>query len=63
MMILPRSVVLAISESSSHCWHTGYGRIHINDAKYLDALKAQNAMLKGLLAEAEVESAALKKDR
>jgi len=51
---------LGISESSFHRWRARYGGMNVDDAKRLKELKAENATLKRLLADAEVEKAALK---
>ena len=51
---------LGISESSFHRWRERYGGMNVDDAKRLKELEAENATLKRLLADAEVEKAALK---
>jgi transposase-like protein len=52
---------LGISESSFHRWRERYGGMNVDDAKRLKELETENATLKRLLADAEVEKAALKK--
>jgi len=51
---------LGISESSFHRWRERYGGMNVDDAKRLKELETENATLKRLLADAEVEKAALK---
>ena len=51
---------LGISESSFHRWRERYSGMNVDDAKRLKELEAENATLKRLLADAEVEKAALK---
>lgn len=51
---------LAISEFSFHRWRARYGDMNVHDAKRSKELEAENATLKRLLADAEVEKAALK---
>ncbi len=51
---------LGISESSFHRWRARYGGMNVDDAKRLKELETENATLKRLLADSEVEKAALK---
>lgn len=51
---------LGISESSLYRWRERYGGMDVDDAKRLKELQSENATLKRLLADAEVEKAALK---
>lgn len=51
---------LGISESSFHLGRARYGDMNVDDAKRLKELETENATLKRLLADAEVEEAALK---
>jgi len=51
---------LAISESTWHRWLAQYGGMKANDAKRLKELEQENARLKKLLAEAELDKAMLK---
>jgi len=51
---------LEISESSYYRWRERYGGMNVDDAKRLKELEKENATLKRLLADAEVEKAALK---
>ena len=49
-----------ISESSFHRWRNQYGGMKADDAKRLKDLEKENATLKRLLADAELEKAALR---
>ena len=51
---------LGISEQTYYRWRNQYGGLKADDAKRLRELEKQNATLKRLLAEAELEKAALK---
>jgi len=51
---------LAIAESTWHRWLAQYGGMKANDAKKLKELEAENARLKKLLAEAELDKSMLK---
>ena len=51
---------LGVSEQTYYRWRNQYGGLKANDAKRLKELEKQNATLKRLLAEAELEKAALK---
>ena len=51
---------LEVSEATYHRWRNQYGGMKADDAKRLKELEKQNATLKRLLAEAELEKAALK---
>ena len=51
---------LGVSEQTFHRWRNQYGGMKADDAKRLKELEKQNATLKRLLAEAELEKAALK---
>src|SRR5690625_2961670 len=51
---------LEISEATLHRWRNQFGGMKADDAKRLKELEKQNATLKRLLAEAELEKAALK---
>lgn len=48
------------AEQTSYRWRNQYGGMKADDAKRLKELEKQNATLKRLLAEAELEKAALK---
>ena len=48
------------SEASYYLWRSKFGGMSVPDAKRLKELEKQNATLKRLLAEAELEKAALK---
>jgi putative transposase len=52
--------VFEVSESSFYRWRAQYGGMNVNDAKRLRELEKENVTLKRLLAEAELEKAALK---
>ncbi len=49
-----------ISEQSFYRWKAKYGGMEISEAKRLRELEAENARLKKLLAEAELDKAMLK---
>lgn len=51
---------LEIAESTWHRWLAQYGGMKANDAKRLKELEVENARLKKLLAEAELDKAMLK---
>jgi transposase-like protein len=51
---------LGVSEQTYYRWRNQYGGLKADDAKRLNELEKQNATLKRLLAEAELEKAALK---
>jgi len=51
---------LGISEQTYYRWRNQYGGLKADDAKRLRELEKQNATLQRLLAEAELEKAALK---
>jgi transposase-like protein len=51
---------LEITESTFHRWRNQYGGMKANDAKRLKNLETENARLKKLLAEAELEKSMLK---
>ena len=51
---------LEISESSFHRWRNKYGGMKADDAKGLKDLEKENATLKRLLADAELEKTALR---
>jgi putative transposase len=51
---------LQISEQSCYRWPSQFGGLKADDAKRLKDLERENSMLKRLLAEAELEKAALK---
>jgi putative transposase len=48
------------SEQSFYRWKSKYGGMEVSEAKRLRELEAENAKLKRLLAEAELDKAALK---
>ena len=54
---------LEIAESTWHRWLTRYGGMKAKDARRLKELERENARLKKLLAEAELDKAMLKEDR
>ncbi len=57
----PRCVgKLGVSEQTYYRWRNQFGGLKSDDAKRLKELEKQNATLKRLLAEAELEKAALK---
>ena len=49
-----------ISEQSFYRWMSKYGDMEVSEAKRLRELEAENARLKKLLAEAELDTAMLK---
>jgi putative transposase len=51
---------LEISEATYHRWRARYGGLKADDAKRLKELAGENARLKRLLAEAELEKDALR---
>ena len=51
---------LGIAESTWHRWVAQYGGMKANDAKRLKELEGENARLKKLLAEAELDKSMLK---
>ena len=51
---------LEIAESTWHRWVAQYGGMKANDAKRLKELESENARLKKLLAEAELDKSMLK---
>jgi len=51
---------LEITESTFHRWRNQYGGMKANDAKRLKQLESENARLKKLLAEAELDKSMLK---
>ncbi len=51
---------LEVSEQTFHRWRAQYGGMKADDARRLKELERENAVLKRLLAEAEVEKAALR---
>ncbi len=51
---------LEIAESTWHRWLAQYGGMKANDAKRLKELESENARLKKLLAEAELDKSMLK---
>ena len=51
---------LEISESTWHRWQNQYGGMKADDAKRLKELEKENARLKKLLAEAELDKSMLK---
>jgi putative transposase len=51
---------LEVSESSWNRWRSQYGGMKANEAKRLRELESENARLKKLLAEAELDKAMLK---
>ena len=51
---------LEIAESTWHRWLAQYGGMKSNDAKRLKELEVENARLKKLLAEAELDKSMLK---
>jgi putative transposase len=50
---------LEVSEATYHRWRAQYGGLKADDAKRLKELASENARLKRLLAEAELEKDAL----
>ena len=51
---------LEISEATFNCWRNQYGGMKSEEAKRLKSLEGENARLKKLLAEAELDKAMLK---
>jgi len=51
---------LQVAESTWHRWVAQYGGLKANDAKRLKELEGENARLKKLLAEAELDKSMLK---
>lgn len=51
---------LEISEASLHRWRSQFGGMKANDAKRLKELEKENAQLKRLVADKELENIALK---
>lgn len=51
---------LEVTESTFHRWRNQYGGMKANDAKRLKTLETENARLKKLLAEAELEKSMLR---
>ena len=51
---------LAVSEQTLHRWRNQYGGMKANEAKRLRELESENARLKKLLAEAELDKSMLK---
>lgn len=51
---------LGVSEPTYYRWRTQFGGLKANDAKRLRELERENSTLKRLLADAELEKAALK---
>jgi putative transposase len=52
--------LLEVSESSWNRWRSQYGGMKASEAKRLRELESENARLKKLLAEAELDKAMLK---
>jgi len=52
--------VLEVSEATFHRWRNQYGGMKSEEAKRLKELEGENARLKRLLAEAELDKAMLK---
>ena len=59
-MIPEAAKELGISEQTYHRWRNQYGGMKANDAKRLKELEGENARLKKLLAEAELDKSMLK---
>ena len=51
---------LEVSEATFHRWRNQYGGMKVQEAKRLKELEQENARLKKLLAEAELDKAMLK---
>ena len=51
---------LEVTESTWHRWRRAYAGMSANDARRLKELESENAKLKKLLAEAELDKAMLK---
>jgi len=58
--LLGRRVKHGISSAAFYKWKAKYGGLEVSDAKRLKALEDENAKLKKLLAEAELDKAMLK---
>ena len=54
---------LGVSEQTYHRWRDQFGGLNADDAKRLKDLEQETSTLKWLLAEAELQKAALKRDR
>jgi len=52
--------VLEVSEATYHRWRNQYGGMKADEARRLKELESENARLKQLLAEAELDKAILK---
>lgn len=52
--------VLGISENTYHRWRNQYGGMKVDDAKRLKELERENATLKRIVADKELENVALK---
>jgi putative transposase len=52
--------VLEVSEATYHRWRNQYGGMKADEARRLKELETENARLKKLLAEAELDKAILK---
>ena len=52
--------VLEVSEQTYYRWKSKYGGMKVEEAKRLKELEVENARLKKLLAEAELDKAMLK---
>ena len=52
--------VLGISENTYHRWRNQYGGMKADDAKRLKGLERENATLKRIVADKELENVALK---
>ncbi len=52
--------VLGVSEQTYYRWKSKYGGMKVEEAKRLKELEVENARLKKLLAEAELDKAMLK---
>ena len=52
--------VLEVSEAAYHRWRNQYGGMKVDEARRLKELETENARLKKLLAEAELDKAILK---
>jgi transposase-like protein len=51
---------LQVSEQTYHRWRNQYGGMKVNDVKRLKELEAENAKLKQIVADKELENLALK---
>ncbi len=51
---------IGVSEYSYYCWKREYGRLEVDQAKRLKELETENARLKKLVAEAELDKAILR---